>query len=178
MEKIVNLGVLVILWCLMILPCYASSKSESRTLQIHVNVEPVFLVDVAPKTGGDTLEFGTVKLIPEMEARTEEVSVDINVLSNMGVPYQVSQVISGPLVNPEGETLSFESLMIEANDALLGRGNIPNLQAVTPQGELLFESNAEGESDRFTVNYLLKIPPLQSGGDYRANLVYTIATKE
>ena len=157
---------------------YAEAKSESRTLWVHVNVEPVFLVEVTPHTRGNTIEFGAVQHLFGQVTQTEPVQVDISVISNLGVPYQVSQSMSGLLSNEEGVPLPQESFLVEASQASLGIGKITNLKSVSPEGEILFESNAKGNSDQFTASYLLKIPPTQAGGNYQTNLVYTIATKE
>jgi hypothetical protein len=154
-------------------------KSESRTLQVHVQVEPLFLVDVSSRAGTNTIEFGTVQLISREEmAKTETVQVDISVLSNLGVPYQVSHALTGPLVNQVGEVLALENFAVQTIPPAYGSGEVSTLQAIVPEGQLLFESSFDGVSDHFTANYLLSIPPTQAGGDYQTNLIYTIATKE
>lgn len=177
-QKITPLILLSFIFCLVNSVSHAESRSESRTLQVHVNVEPVFVVEVAPRNGGNTIEFGTVKKIQGKEAETEGVGVDIAVVSNLGVPYQVSQTVESALVNEEGEQLGLENFWVQANEAAFGQGRIPQPKAVTQADQLLFESNSEGYSDSFTANYLLKIPPFQPGGNYQTNIIYTIATKE
>ncbi len=154
-------------------------KSESRTLQVHVQVEPLFLVDVSSRTGTHTIEFGTVQLISMEEmAKAETVQVDISVLSNLGIPYQISHATTGPLVNQTGEVLALENFAVQTIPPASGSGKISTLQAIVPEGQLLFESSFDGVSDHFMANYLLSIPPTQAGGNYQTNLIYTIATKE
>lgn len=157
---------------------YAESKSESRTLHVHVKIEPIFLVDVTPRYGGDTVEFGTIKRAEGEKVKTEPVQVDISVLSNLGVPYQVSQTATQVLTSEEGTKLPLENLNVRASEAVHGVGKIQTPEPVTPKEQLLFESSPKGESDQFTADYSLQIPPTQLGGNYRTDIVYTIATKD
>ncbi len=175
MNKTIALALFFFAWSSLV---HAQPQSESRTLRVHVNVEPIFVVQVAPRAGGETIEFGTVKKEDQKSAQAEPVQVDIAVFSNLGVPYQVSQTVAGPLVNEKGETLPLENFLIRADEAVYGTGSILNPEPVVAREQLLFESNANGDTDTFTANYLLQIPPTQAGGDYQMNIIYTIATKE
>lgn len=157
----------------------AQARSESRTLTVHINVEPVFVVEVAPRAGGsDILEFGTLKKIHSEDAQTEPVQVDVTVISNLGVPYEVAQTVTGPLTNESGEFLNLENFMVQTESAIKGSGRYLAPSPVASQPQVLFESNGAGESDRFTANYTLQVPAGQMGGDYQTNIVYTIVTRE
>ena len=178
MNKNISFCLLILSSLMWISLSYAETKSESRTLQVHVNVEPIFVVQVTPRTGGDTVEFGTVKRVPEETVETKPVQVDIAVLSNLGVPYQVSQAVTTPLVNEEGQTLPLEDFLVQADETVYGNGKVASPEPVRAAEQVLFESNSQGDTDTFTANYFLKIPPTQAGGDYQTSIVYTIATKE
>ncbi len=157
---------------------YAEVISESRTIKVHAKVEPIFLVEVAARTGENIIEFGAVQRAGDETVETKPVQVDIAVVSNLGVPYQITQQMTHPLTNEEGTILSKENFRVQTEQAVYGKGKIPAPEAIVSEDQLLFESSPQGVSDRFTASYWLKIPPTQPGGEYQTNIVYTIATKE
>lgn len=157
---------------------YAERYSESRTFQVHAKVEPVFVVDVSARGGTDVLEFGSIKRSPGETAQAEPTQVDVSVASNLAVPYQVSQTVLSPLANEEGIEMTAGSFKVQTSEAAYGRGLAADPQAVLAGEKILFESDSVGQSDQFAAIYSLEIPSSQASGDYRTQIVYTIATKD
>jgi hypothetical protein len=149
---------------------FLESGAERDSLEVlgfEVEIARQFDLNVTPETGG-VIEFHDLKA-QEPPKRSE---VLIEVKSNIGKEYQVSQQLVSALVNKEGTAIP------EKNFTLKEETVLPFLSGPTEvkAGDLiLFVSDKAGSSDQFKVIYEL-IPSIDiPAGDYTARVMYSIS---
>lgn len=145
---------------------------EVFSVPVRVEVAPIFYLDVEVEQGSSSLSFGTVKSTQTAQER----KVILTVHSNLGEPYQVSQVVSRKLTSQEGSVLSKEHFTYFGSDAQTG-----NLTAMSPtpieEGQWpVFTSDSKGTPGSFTLNYSLTVPPEARAGSYGSDLKYSMTT--
>lgn len=137
----------------------------------EVDVPRIFELNITPELGG-TIQFRDVKA--KEPPKVSEVVIEVN--SNIGKPYQVSQQLLSGLVNKEGKSIPVKNFTLR-QVSIQTKGA---LRYTTPTevrtGEMvLFASDAQGASDRFKVIYEL-IPSLDiEAGDYSSRFTYSIS---
>ncbi len=104
------------------------------------------------------------------------VRMQIEVKSNTGERYQVTQIMTSALENAEGnkivaEYLKFKTASLKTNGAVVSQPT-----PVTAAPQVIFTSDEQGSSDTISVEYTLVVPPSQAPGDYSALLTYTVSS--
>lgn len=141
------------------------------TLTLEVENERKFDLIVSPEMGG-TLQFRDLK--PQQPPRINEVKLEVQ--SNTGKRYQVSQNTPSLFTSPEGQTIPAKFFTLR-EESLSTKGilKFTDKTEVKPQEMPLFVSDQDGSSDVFKVIYELAIPPDLHAGDYSTRLVYTLS---
>ncbi|MGD9015271.1 MAG: hypothetical protein PVI33_04535, partial [Candidatus Omnitrophota bacterium] len=139
---------------------------------LEVEIERVFDIAVETEIGVGIIEFRDLK--PRQPPKTYEVA--INIMTNIGKQYQVTQKATSDLVNREGQvipqgyfTLRTESL--ETKGVLKFAQNSPVKKGDT----VLFISDRDGSADSFKVIYELTCPAEIKAGDYSTSVVYSLS---
>jgi hypothetical protein len=141
-------------------------------IRLEVENPRVFDLSITPQSGS-RIEFRDLK--PGQLPKTYEVLLKVN--SNIGRQYQVSQMITSPLVNKEGYEMGedYFTCRTESNEAIKGNLKVPQNTAIKKQANMtLFVSDSKGSSDTFKVIYELTPPPDVRAGDYSTTLVYSL----
>ena len=140
-------------------------------LDLEIDYPEVLELVVTPELGTGFLRFDNLK--PQEPPRISEVNIEIR--SNIGKPYQVSQNITSLFASKEGRTIPKEyfSLRTEA-DRVSGKLKYPEKTQVKLGDMILFVSDEKGSPDKFKVIYELSIPPDLKAGDYSTRITYSI----
>ena len=140
------------------------------TLPLEVENPPIFNLKVTPETEGVIL-FKNLK--PLQPPKINEVTIEIE--TNLGKPYQVSQKIISELVNKEGDKIPLKHLSLRT-ESINTKGSLKYPKdTVVKRGEMvLFVSDSNGSSDKFKVIYKLEAPLNLKPGDYFTRIVYSI----
>ncbi|MBN3038714.1 MAG: hypothetical protein JW869_04765 [Candidatus Omnitrophica bacterium] len=146
------------------------------TLPLEVNIEPVFELKVNPEAAG-VIEFRNLK-----EGQIQEMSVIIEVESNLAKRYQVTQYISTLLTSKDGKAIpegyfrfTTQEIDEKGKPATKGTLKYPTETEVSTDATVIFISNRKGEPDRFKVLYELTGPRDQFGGDYTTGIHYSLS---
>ncbi|MFH1578354.1 MAG: hypothetical protein ABIC18_04725 [Candidatus Omnitrophota bacterium] len=147
------------------------ASSIIDTIDLEVDNPEMFDLVVTPQLGTGFLRFDNLK--PNEPPRISEVNIEVK--TNTGRPYQVSQNIDSLLINKEGETVSAEyfSLQTEA-DGTIGKLKYPEKTKVQLNDMVLFISDQSGSADKFKVIYELNVPLDLKAGDYSTRITYSI----
>ena len=148
-----------------------SFSNQIFNIPIRVEIESVFYLDVEVEKGSN-LHFGTFKTGEEKE----EKKVVLTVHSNLGEPYQVSQIVSRNLTNSEGVFIPKDHFTFFGSDAQTGLLIVMSPQAVSEGESMVFTSNKLGDPEEFTLNYSLAIPNEAKAGNYSSDIKYSITT--
>lgn len=146
-------------------------QTKIDNLELVIDNERIFNLTVTPADQKYEIEFRDLK--PLGQPKTSEVILEVT--SNTGKPYQISQEISGGLVNKEGVeipakyfTLRTENINAKANLKFLEK------QDVKKGNTILFVSDSKGAPAKIKVIYELTSPMEIMAGDYSANVTYSL----
>jgi len=100
----------------------------------------------------------------------------IEVKSNLGRPYQVTQNVLSELVNSQGDKIpaQYFSLRTIAQNNTQGKLKIPDRIPVEKGSALLFISDLKGSADQFKIIYELISPADLKAGNYSSRITYTL----
>jgi len=142
------------------------------TLGLDVEIERIFDIIARTESGVGTIEFRDLK--PQQPPKTFEVAIQIK--TNIGKQYQVSQNVLTELVNKEGQKIPSEYFTLKTVSLdTKGLLKFPNKAEVKRGETVLFVSDKEGSSDNFKVIYELVCPASIKAGDYSTSVAYTLS---
>ncbi len=141
-----------------------------NSLDFEIEYPAIFELVVTPEIGSG-IEFRNLK--SREPPRTSEITLQVK--SNLGKPYQVSQRISSLFVNKEGEAIpeGYFKLKTESLDTK-GILKYPKKESVNLNEMVLLISDEQGSPDTFKVIYELSLPPDLPAGDYSTLITYSI----
>ncbi|HQP10010.1 MAG TPA: hypothetical protein PKV41_01345 [Candidatus Omnitrophota bacterium] len=136
----------------------------------YVEAQAALNLSVAPVSGGNSLRFG--RIVGDEEASQE---VRIRITSTDTEQYQIYQRMIDPFTNDRGVTFSRDILM---GYTLLGSNASGTLYAqalepIGPADQLLYSSSPNGDSDSFTVAYMVRGNAVTDSGNFLGRLQYT-----
>jgi len=132
----------------------------------------IFNLSVSPYEGGFDLRFGKVSVISP-ETNKELV---VSITSDIGKQYRIYQSILEPLNNSQGVTIPYNNFYIYGlrGTNKFGTLSVEEQAPVSMSRSIIYTSNASGESDNFTLVYVLKGPFDVPAGQYRGRISFTI----
>ncbi|MDD5668743.1 MAG: hypothetical protein PHE58_01750, partial [Candidatus Omnitrophica bacterium] len=141
------------------------------TFGLNVENPRVFELIVKPVSGG-VIRFTDVKAT--QSPKVSEVQIEIK--SNVGKQYQITQTVPSPLVNKEGNTIPFKNFTLkEESTDTKGLLKFPSASEVVVGDTTLFVSDSKGSPDKFKIFYELA-PSLEiKAGDYSTRIMYSIS---
>ena len=140
-------------------------------LGLEVENERIFELVIIPPDQKTTIEFRNLK--PKEPPQRNEVIIEIK--TNLGKPYQVTQNVLSELTNKEGDIIPFKYFTITL-ESLDTKGNleISGKQPVRKGDTILFISDQQGSSDKFKIIYELSTDWKIKAGDYSTRISYSL----
>ncbi|MBI2104262.1 MAG: hypothetical protein HYT90_01600 [Candidatus Omnitrophica bacterium] len=157
-------------------PAAACAESDSKTVRVSCTILPRLELSVTPETG-ESIAFGAIEQPAPGETTVRSTAVKLNVFSNMGRPYHVTQMVRKPLATPEGAAIPDDQFRVLTQDAARGRMGAPQptpLAAGVPT--TLYTSDERGKSDAFSARYTLTVTPDTPAGEFDTEIVYTVTS--
>ena len=152
------------------------SESDSKIVRVSATILPRLELSVTPETG-ESIAFGQLEQPAQGDVDSKLVSVALNVFSNLGHPYQVTQLVRRPMTNHQGQNIPDTQFLVATEGA--SRGQLGAVQA-TPiiPGEVttLYTSDDRGKSDKFSATYTLSVTPQTPAGEFDTEVVYTVTS--
>lgn len=146
-------------------------QTKIESLYLDIEVERIFELAITPQGQGFSIEFRDLKPL----APPKESSLLIEVRTNTGKPYQVSQDISMDLTNKAGDSIAGKYFTIRTEGAgNKGSLKIPAKQEVKKGSTVLYVSDSNGSADKFKVIYELTCPKEIKAGDYSTNAAFSL----
>ncbi len=158
-------------WTLRVESQSPAVKNEVLNIPIRFEIESIFSLETKMEQG-NSLNFGSFKVGDENQMR----KVAIKVRSNLGQPYQVSQVISRKMMNEKGAALNDDYFKFKVEGSQSGTVLVTDLEPVRLGEEPIFTSDAKGTPEALIVSYNLTIPKNSQAGNYTTELKYSITT--
>lgn len=144
---------------------------EQPNLNFLVRIEPTFELKVTPDLGG-RIEFRDLK--PEQPPKINEVVLEV--ATNQGKAYQVSQKVNSLLINQEGKVIAKEQFVFY--EQKISEGGVlkqPSRVPVEVGETTLFISDENGSPAQFKIIYELSIPRDLTAGNYSSQITYSIS---
>ncbi|MFH1281658.1 MAG: hypothetical protein ABIH91_02955 [Candidatus Omnitrophota bacterium] len=150
----------------------AGKQINLGALDLEIRQERIFEISISPQDQRYSIDF--VDLKPSAGPRLNEVLIEVK--SNLGRPYQVTQNVLSELVNSKGDKIpaKYFSLQTFAVDNTKGNLKIASKIPVEKGNALLFISDINGSADRFKVIYELICPVDLMAGNYSSRITYTL----
>ena len=154
-----------------------ASRAETKTAFTNTTAYITPLLELAiSQTGQSELRFGNIRPSAIDTIEVGPLTILIEVKSNTGDRYQVTQTINSALENAEGDKISLDHLKFKTSSAKLNGTAVASPTPVSASSQIIFTSDAQGTSDTISAEYTLAIPPSQAPGDYSALLTYTVSS--
>jgi hypothetical protein len=148
----------------------ASGGTEEHLIDLELQVQPAFTMDVSLPVGG--VRFTHV--LPTNPPEDREVLVTVR--SNLQKSYQVLQSFQTPMTNEQGKEIGKENFLIkvEIPEGQKGRTRFNEFTPVESGEYSIFFSNDQGSAAFFKVVYRLKVGSQASPGNYSAPVKFSL----
>ena len=147
------------------------TPADIINVPIHLEIETVFSLDVGIDETGK-MHFGTYVTGTEKEER----KILLKVKSNLGEPYQITQIVPRRLMNEEGEAVPTGQLTYFASETKTGAVEVTAPLPVKEGETVVFTSDKIGTPEEFVLNYALVMPKDIKSGNYNSEIKYSITT--
>lgn len=144
----------------------AGISSQIVTLNVIVDMKPVFKLTVTPEGGAHSVDLGSVGRNRDASASVVTVRIE----NNTGRNYTLSHGLPEPLTSESGETLGPEDVTFTAQANLSGRTLFASKEPMRSTSAELFSSAEGGSSEEVVVSYQISASPEIRAGSYRGLL--------
>ena len=150
----------------------AGKQINLGALDLEIRQERIFEISITPQDQRYNIDFANLK--PSDGPRLNEVLIEVK--SNLGRPYQVTQNVLSELENSNGDKIpaKYFSLQTFSVDNTKGSLKIASKIPVEKGNALLFVSDNNGAADKFKVIYELTCPADLRAGNYSSRITYTL----
>ena len=153
----------------------AQAEVKSAVADYKAVISPVLELAISQE-GQSELKFGDILSSALGPTDSTPKTIVVEVKSNTGERYQVSQKLAGPLENSQGNRIDLENLKFKSRSAG-GTGNsVADLVPAADAAQTVFISDDAGTGEMIFIEYELTIPPTQPAGDYSSLLTYTVSS--
>jgi len=154
-----------------------STLAENKSLAITstAQVDSVFELSISQQ-GTAELYFGEITPMDTPSVRTASQLILLEINSNNGERYQVTQTTSGALENSEGKIIPLENLKFKTSSKKSLESATADFTSLTPESQTVFISDNQSANDTISIEYQLTIPPFQAPGNYTTLLTYTVSS--
>ncbi len=133
--------------------------------------EAAYSFNVIPVRGGNRINFGRVD--------SDEIvnrEINLRIVSSTPSQYQIRQRVIEPLTDNRGNRMADDAIRYYA---LQGSNSYGSLYSTTPRRldiseSVLYTSSQGGNSDNFTVLYVVNGREIKSSGEYRGRILYRL----
>ncbi len=150
----------------------AGKQINLGALDLEIRQERIFEISISPQDQRYSIDFADLK--PSDGPRLNEVLIEVK--SNLGRPYQVTQNVLSELVNSNGDKIPAKYFSLQTLSVNDTKGNlkIGSKIPVEKDNVLLFVSDPNGAADKFKVVYELICPADLKTGSYSSQITYTL----
>lgn len=147
-------------------------QTNLETLDLEIENPSIFELLITPLDQKYAIEFRNLK--PTEPPRESEVMIEVR--SNLGKQYQVSQEVYAELTEKGGNTIPMQYFTL-CTLSLDTRGSLkfPQWQEVKKGSSVLLVSDELGSADKFRVVYKLECPGDLKAGDYSTRIIYSLS---
>ncbi|MDD5595920.1 MAG: hypothetical protein PHY94_06745 [Candidatus Omnitrophica bacterium] len=148
------------------------AQTRLDAIDLEIENERVFDLKITPADQRYAIAFENVK--PLEPPRESEVAIEV--MSNTGKRYQVTQDVLADLTNKEGGTIPSQYFALRT-ETLESKGipRIAQWEEVKKGSTVVFVSDNQGSADKFKIKYRLESPKDLKMGDYSTRITYSLS---
>lgn len=154
-------------------PVWAATTTASA--QAHAEIIPVLELKVSDQATSE-LKFGNITPSAIQSVMSPVKKINLDIRSNTGEPYIVTQSFSGPMQNTQGSTIDLEKLKFRAIPSGGQGSGVNTFTNSSSAAQTIYRSNETGQSQTVQLEFQLEVPVAQAPGDYSAFLTFTVST--
>jgi hypothetical protein len=140
-------------------------------LDLEIRQERIFEISITPQDQRYNIDFANLK--PNEGPRLNEVLIEVR--SNAGRPYQVTQNVLTEMENGSGDKIASKYFFVQTvSQETKGSLKVDSKIPVEKGNLLLFVSDPDGSTDKFKMIYELNCPPDLKAGSYSSRITYTL----
>ena len=164
-----------ILFFLVILGLSGDLHAASKSVAIYSEANIPNTLELAiSQTGQSELRFGSVPSASSPSVLGPLI-INLNIASITGERYQVTQQLSGPLRNLDGNQIGVENLKFKSSSSKAVGTVVSTSVSAGASAQTVYVSDGLGTSNDLSIEYTLTAPPNQAPGDYSAPLNFTVS---
>ena len=160
---------------LFVLWSQAFAASKTVTTDARASVGSILELTVSQQ-GQSELRFGNIMPSALGPQEVGPVVMMIDVKSNSGERYQVTQAVNSSLQNSDGNQIDITNLKFKTASSKSNGTGVDSPAPVSASSQIIFTSDSQGTSDTITAEYTLTVPSSQAPGDYSTLLTYTVSS--
>ncbi len=137
---------------------------------LEVENEKIFQINATSETGG----INFLELDPKNPPQISEVLIEVK--TNVGKPYQITQNVISLLANKAGDTIKDKYFTVNT-ESIDTKGDLKILtKSPVKKGDtILFTSDKYGTSTQFGIVYELQVPRDVKRGNYSTQILYSLS---
>lgn len=166
---------LFFLICSLAMPVQAFAVSTTVTIGSKASVTPTIELMVQGQKESE-LRFGNIAPSAASETVSGPMTMKVEVKSNTGERYQVTQNLANPLQNETGVAIPLENLSFTSRSENAGGTITEAPTKLISNHQTVYISDAQGKSATILIDYTLNVPANQAPGNYSATITYTAST--
>jgi hypothetical protein len=155
--------------CFLLMAPPAQATSDTQTMPLTFNIEPVRVVHAEAASGGPSVDLGSV--VPGVDVPSQ--SVQVAIITNTESPYSIYHELRNEMTNQSGALLPDESFRYRATNGTQGTESLVPAWTPVPEGRSLI-ARGHGGPDVFTIQYLVQGKKVLEAGDYYGNAKITV----
>jgi hypothetical protein len=150
----------------------AGKQINLGALDLEIRQERIFEISITPQDQRYNIDFANLK--PSDGPRINEVLIEVK--SNLGRPYQVTQNVLSELENGNGDKIPAANFSVQTFSVNNTKGSLKVSSKIPVEkgNLLLFISDSDGSADKFKVTYELTCPAGLKAGNYSSRITYTL----
>ena len=150
----------------------AGKQINLGALDLEIRQERIFEISITPQDQRYNIDFANLK--PSDVPRINEVLIEVK--SNLGRPYQVTQNVLSELENGNGDKIPAANFSVQTFSVNNTKGSLKVSSKIPVEkgNLLLFISDSDGSADKFKVTYELTCPAGLKAGNYSSRITYTL----
>lgn len=153
------------------------ANTQSSSFVSTASVGSVLQLTVSQNAGSE-LKFGNITPSALGPTLATPQTITIDVQSNSGTKYVVTQLVNGSLDNGRGDKIGLENLQFRTASEKSTGAAVSSFTSMTAaaSSQTIFTSNDQGDGETIQAEYQLSIPPSQAPGDYSTFITFTVSS--
>ena len=139
------------------------------TMDVRVEITPTFRIVIRSAKGTHDLDLGNIT----KDRPTAAGILNIEIESNIGTTYRITQQLTESLLSQEGSVLDESAITITAATGGMEDSTAEEIE-ISPSPDVIYTSGENGQGDTIQLQYTLAPEATQKAGIYSGNITFKV----